>query len=263
VNASEPRKVTGADGPTGAPTGRQGGTQPASDPSDDIQAARVETVARAMLLVEMEELVTDPSSIQESEVDEAMATIDYADMLRKQAAAALAVSADDGALAEAEFDREIEKALTLMESALDSRDAAIAERDAQSAAVLALADDADEVWRIHQAMTNHSAHCRPCESGARKKFADRLRALVTTDDRATIERVKGEAAAVALVIEREEFRVNERRNVSDGRGGVKDIPAQMVYSGKWRYVSQWFNEDIPETPATYRATEPTEEKSHE
>ena len=48
MKPSEPRKVTGADGPTGPPAGRQGGTQPASDPSQDLQAARVEAACELM-----------------------------------------------------------------------------------------------------------------------------------------------------------------------------------------------------------------------
>ena len=75
--------------------------------------------------------------------------------------------------------------------ARSQRDAAIVERDVALAAVLALADE-------YATSSNAALVADQLEvAGTLHGAASRLRALVTTDDRATIERVKGEAAARA------------------------------------------------------------------
>ena len=83
MNASEPRKVTGADGPAMGARGQQIATSAVSDPSQDLQAARVEAAARAMYALDRD-LEYDDSWEDARDLTR--------DLLREQAAAALAAA---------------------------------------------------------------------------------------------------------------------------------------------------------------------------
>ena len=393
MKPSEPRKVTGADGPTGPPAGRQGGTQQASDPSQGLQAARVGAVdtkvwpddygwGDLMTLLDAHwpgdvfgDTIRPLANLRGDRKHDAgiriVALLRWVDSLQADDAAGLvanlmaeiqwlkkalrcgaehpenetvipcildkghtsqhvsstgcagsevrwpsavfyALMQRDGALAEVERLRRWKaEAKPVMDGLQELGDAlgislgqritgaeavaavealvaeveqlkdAYAEREQRwhwslikaqtarlavkearrehtdlAARVLALAGDADEVWRIHQAMTNHSADHRPCESGARKKFADRLRALVTAEDRVTIERVKGEALPKVAypgpndtddgMFERMAW--NLRNGYPAGGSNSCDALARLID----REVAR-------SRAAAYRTTEPTEE----
>ena len=253
---------------TDTPRGPQIATSQVSDPSQDLQAARVEAAARCVHpwdpgCVSWDDWRTDIATAAlaaADAVDDRAALVAGVNRLRAWKAEALPVmdglqelgdalgislgqritgaeakvavetlvAQRDEALAEVERIRagndRLTKAYVTSEVALsdmeEERDAAITEHTAFVAALLELADRADRT-----PVSND-----PFRVGI--DIADDLRALVTTDDRATIERVKGEAAARAL----------------------EEAADEMDREGGWETPQWWLREraDI------YRTTEPTE-----
>ena len=193
MKPSEPRKVTGADGPTGPPAGRQGGTQPASDPSEGAHSARVEAALDADLAHDdgrMECHNHDGSCCPAGDSHDQTGYGARRHRVLTMLAAADAVGADDTA------------------GSPDGR-AALARVEA-----LAVGWEADH--EKHRLLRPIEQDHRPCESGARAAAGRMIRAAITDTDTDRADDTAGLVAGLMAEIQRLKRWKAEAKPAMDG-----------------------------------------------